>query len=103
MVEETDPLRDDDILDVLVRARLGFIHCGLKPPSVILLQSNKEGMHLLSVVEKRSFSSFPAGKYGRPIEHPDGTVWMEIEVMSMKLRWPAEKHPTSNHGDYVWQ
>lgn len=59
-------------------------------------------MRLLGEITQRAQLYFRPGEYGKPIEHPDGSVWMEVEVYGLKIRWPALKYALQS-GGYKWQ
>ena len=40
-------------------------------------------------------------KLGRPVDMPDGSVWMEITIYGLKIRWPALRYPVPQ-GGYTW-
>ena len=37
----------------------------------------------------------------KPVEHPDGSMWMQAEFAGMKIHWPANRYATQA-GGYVW-
>jgi hypothetical protein len=85
----------DDIIDAIARFRVAFLREDFKPPVAIMLASHDEGMRLIS------YLNGPLAKHtyvlgdrtlGRPVEMADGSVVMEIEIMGMKVRWPANKY-----------
>lgn len=83
-----------DILDGFAQVRLTFIRANLRPPSVLLLESHEEGVRFLSEIrQQRTWSAVVgSGALGQPIEMADGAVWMEVEIMGMKVRWPATRY-----------
>ncbi len=91
-----------DIFEVLATIRNEFLRLGFQPPAAIILQSHDEGMRLLTNIAQMNLVIDPVGKYGKPVEHPDGSTWMEIEVMGIKIRWPAKRFAQPG-GGYVWQ
>lgn len=80
-----------DILDNLARVRTAFIAARLNPPAAIYLGSNEDGMRLLSAVAKHPMFMAPPSRYGCPVEFADGSVFMECELMGMRVRWPANR------------
>lgn len=82
-----------DILDGIARIRIAFKAADLEPPSTILLKSHKDGRRFLSAVRQTSEWSARVGGpvLGRPVEMADGSVWMEVKVMDIAVRWPANR------------
>ncbi len=91
-----------DIFDAIAEFRVAFASLDLNPPDVILLKSPEDGMRVLSELRQEHLMTFAAGSVGQPVEHPDGSVWIEIEVYGMKIRWPAKKYATHD-GGFKWQ
>lgn len=89
----TDKKELMDILDGLSSTRRAFLAANLKPPTVLLLESHDEGMRFLSAFRQEAVWSVRIGDaaLGKPIEMADGSIWMEIEVMGFKIRWPANR------------
>lgn len=85
-----------DIVDAIAAFRVAFLRENMKPPSVILLESHDEGMRLLSYLRDSSnwTATLDSGMLGKPVEMADGSVYMEIELMGMKVRWPANRYAT---------
>ncbi len=79
----------------------GFAAQGFEAPEALILKSHKDGMWLLRSILKTKHFRYVPGGYGKPVEHPDGSVWMEIEVQGLKVRWPALKYAQES-GGYVW-
>ena len=92
-----------DIIDAIARIQHEFRAINLNPPSVVLLKDHDDGMRLLCELHQRVHIVIPMGsdRGGRVIEHPDGSVWMEVEVYGMKIRWPAKKLAKQGDG-FVW-
>ncbi len=86
-----------DIVDAIARFRVAFLRENMKPPEVILLADHREGMRLLSYLRDSSTWSVNVGSplLGKPIEMADGSVYMEIELTGMKVRWPANRYAMS--------
>lgn len=82
-----------DVLDSIARIRMEFLALGLKPPVVIRLVSHEEGYRFLSSVRQSNQWITTAGSpnLGKPVLEADGTMVMEIEVMGVKVRWPADR------------
>ena len=81
-----------DILDALYTVREAFLRANLSPPDAIILATREDGMRLLSALKQENIiyrESWPP--HGKPIEHPNGSVWMEVEAVGMKIRWPANR------------
>lgn len=92
-----------DIIDGLAKLRHEFLALNIKPPAAVLLEDHDEGMKVLHQVHQMNHLVIPLGseRGGKVIEHPDGSVWMEIELFGMKIRWPAMKL-AKPEGGYVW-
>lgn len=82
-----------DILDGLASARRAFLAANLEPPSAIHLASHHEGIRFLSSIRQSCTWVVNVGdpNLGMPRRMADGTYWMEVEVMEMKIRWPANR------------
>ena len=88
-----------DILDALYAARAVFMRANLSPPDAIILASHEDGMRFMSAVKLANIiysESWPP--HGNPIEHPNGSVWMEVEAVGMKIRWPANRRAMETGG-----
>lgn len=85
-----------DIVDSIAQLRVSFLQENMNPPSVILLEKREDGMRLLSYLRDTSFWTATIGdpRLGQPIEMYDGSVYMELELMGMKVRWPANRYAT---------
>ena len=82
-----------DILDGIALIRHKFMEIGLEPPTAILLKSHDEGMRVLSEVMQKLRWTVEAGspRLGQPIQMADGSAWMEVKVMDIAIRWPANR------------
>jgi hypothetical protein len=82
-----------DILDGLAEVRAIFMRANLKPPTVMLLESHEEGMRFLSSIRQSgAWIAVPGSPdLGRVVEMADGSAWMECTVMSIAVRWPANR------------
>ena len=82
-----------DIFNGIARIRLEFLRADLKPPTVILLESHKEGIRLLSSIRQSGDWSAVIGTadLGHKRTMADGSVWMEIKIMDIAIRWPANR------------
>lgn len=89
-----------DILDAMANLRIAFIAANLNPPAVMLLDQPEDGLKLIQYLKAEDMLIFTPGEYGRPVEHPDGSVWMELDVgvVGMQVRWPARTYPQPNGG-----
>lgn len=87
-----------DIVDAIASFRVAFLREDMKPPSVIILQDHSEGMRLLTYLRDTPTwsATFESGLLGKPLEMADGSVYMEIELMGMKVRWPANVYATAD-------
>ena len=84
----------DDIVDAIARFRVAFLRENMKPPTTILLESHDEGMRLVHHLRQMDKFFYVIGDpdLGKPIEMADGSVYMQVEIMGMKVRWPANKY-----------
>ena len=91
-----------DIFDDILGIAHNFKRAGLRPPEAIILESHEEGMRFLAAVRQQDFMIYtmPDDKV-KPIEHPDGSVWMEVSLYAMKVRWPANRVAMES-GGYIW-
>ena len=88
-----------DILDALYTVRATFLRANLSPPDAIILATHEDGMRLLSTLKQESTiyrESWPL--HAKPVEHPNGSVWMEVEAAGMKIRWPANRRAMETGG-----
>lgn len=81
----------NDIFDAFARVRVAFKAANLNPPAAIHLPTREDGMRLLSVVAQQPFLVATPSRLGKPVELADGSVFMECELMGMKVRWPANR------------
>ena len=86
--------KSTDILDGLATIRHAFMRANLDPPTVILLGKHDDGMRFLSALRQQPnwFAIAGSPSLGRPIEMADGSMWMEVEAMGIKVRWPANQY-----------
>lgn len=82
-----------DILDVIATTHDAFRSANLEAPTVILLGSHKEGLRFLSAVRQQCRWTTMIGdpSLGRALEMADGSMWMEVKVMDIAIRWPANR------------
>lgn len=87
-------MAESDILNDLLRLRHAFRAAHMKPPVAIHLESHDDGMAFICTVEKtKALILIPPDKrFGTPIEMADGTVYMEVEAVGFKIRWPAQRY-----------
>lgn len=87
---------DSDILDGIASIRVAFLAANINPPTTILLKSHEEGMRFLSAVRQTSqwVAVIGSPDLGRPVEMADGSAWMEVTVMGIAVRWPANRTAT---------
>lgn len=89
----------NNILDALYTVRAAFLRANLSPPDAIILASHEDGMRFLAAVKQGNIIYHDSlSPYGKPIEHPDGSVWMEVEAVGMKIRWPANRRAMETGG-----
>lgn len=91
-MSEREELYLDDVINGFMSIRKAFGRAGLEPPVAIHLASHDEGMRMLAVVSKM-FVILSQGdpRAGIAIEMADGSVYMQIELVGIKVRWPAKK------------
>ena len=91
------------LLDEIAKIAYGFRVLNLEPPAAIILADHEQGMRLLGLLHQMEYMVLTVGteRLGKPIEHPDGSVYMQIELYGMKVQWPALKMALSN-GGYAW-
>lgn len=84
---------DNDILSAIAKMKYAFRAAGFEPPSVVLLSSHDEGIKFLSAVRQQCYWSAPVGspELGFAVEMADGSMWMEVKVIDVAVRWPANK------------
>ena len=82
-----------DIMDSLALIRVSFLKNRLRPPTTLLLESHEEGMRFLSSIRQQALWTAIAGsgELGEPVETADGSVWMQVTVMGIHVRWPANR------------
>lgn len=89
------------IAHVIDDLRHGFLALNLEPPEVLILKSNREGMKVLCELHNLTQLVYQPGAHGKPVKHPDGSVWIEVVFMDMKIRWPAQATALES-GGFVW-
>lgn len=90
-----------DIIDNIIRIREAFLMVNMEPPTAILLKSHEEGMRFLSAVRQQDrWIAIPGSPdFGHSVKMADGSIWMELKVMGIAVRWPANKTARS---DGLW-
>lgn len=85
-----------DIMEAIARIRHGFKSSNLEPPTMIMLKSHDEGMRFLSELRQNGTWTAMAGSpdLGHPVEMADGSIYMEIKVMDIAVRWPSNRYAT---------
>lgn len=80
-----------------------FSEAGMKPPVAILLKDPEQGRILKAAIrnDEKLWWQVQAESY-RPVLHPDGSVWMEIKIWDVSVRWPAQQHAMEG-GGYRWE
>ena len=83
-----------DILDGIALARVAFLGAGLEPPTVMILGSHEEGMRFLSALRQQDhwMETLGSDKLGKEMLMSDRSRWMEVQVMGMAIRWPANRY-----------
>lgn len=95
---------NNDIFDALYGVRLSFRRAGLGVPAAIVLATHEDGMRFLSAINASGMPLYRAGgsdAHAKPVEHPDGSVWMEAEFAGIKIHWPANRIAVKA-GGYVY-
>lgn len=91
-----------DIMEMIHDIRHALLKYGMEPPEVIILKNHDQGMRLLCGISQMNYLTYGPGQtYGNPIEHPDGSVYMEMQIMGVKIRWPANRIALES-GDFKW-
>jgi hypothetical protein len=118
--------RPNSILDAIHGTRHAFERINMEPPKVITLSSHDDGMRLLMELDPVSYHSMPAPRpvIRRPhiayvntagddhcatmtLPHSgkrvivDAVDFMEVEVMGIKVRWPAKVMALPD-GQHLW-
>lgn len=85
-----------DILDNLARVRTAFLACDMRPPTVLQLETHEEGVRFLRELRRQDAwtAVVGSGALGSVVECADGSAYMQVEVMGMKVRWPANRIAT---------
>jgi len=92
-----------DLIDNIARISHSFRELNLEPPAAIILADHEQGMRLLGLLHQMKYMVPTVGteRLGKPIEHPDGSVYMGVEIYGMKVQWPAVRMALPN-GGYAW-
>lgn len=92
-----------DIITTLAEMVVGFRRLNLNPPESVILKTHDDGMRLVHELHQKACLVLRPGSasLGKPVEHPDGSVWMEVEVYGLKIRWPGNRY-AMEAGGYVW-
>lgn len=90
------------IIEEIRRIQVSFRKCGLSSPASIYLASHEDGEAFLCECNDRARMVYYPGDpvFGTPVEMADGAVYMEVQVMGMKVRWPAMQY--KRHRDGAW-
>ena len=76
-----------ELLEKLYQIRETFMGMNITSPLTIIIPNAKDGRRLACVLSYSPESLYI--EYEKPVEHPDGSVWMEIKFGEVYLRWPA--------------
>ncbi len=92
----------DEILKAVGLLRIALDRHDIDGPQVILLETPEAGRKLMHLVSQTDIITvrFPSQAY-RPVEHPDGSTWIEYNLMGTLFRWPATKRALTG-GSFVW-
>lgn len=91
----------NDIFDALYGVRAAFMCADLSPPAAIVLATHEDGMRLLTAINAAGVIYTAPNPHYKPVEHPDGSIWMEAEFAGMKIHWPANRY-AKEAGGYVY-
>lgn len=102
MTEINTKSMGEDILDNFARLRIAFQAANMEPPASINLASHDEGMRFLSAIARTNFS-YQVGSelLGKPLRMADGSTVMEMQLMGIKVRWPADRIAMPD-GSWSW-
>ncbi len=91
-----------DVLDMLYSVRMAFRRADMEVPAAIVLASHEDGMRLLAAIDATGAMIYTVpGATAKPVEHPDGSIWMEVQFAGMKIHWPANRFAIQA-GGYVY-
>lgn len=82
----------DDILALAAEITAAFRKRGLHPPCAVVLGSHDDGMRLLAAIQGYRLVYMQPNKEIVPVEHPDGSCWMELQWHGIKFHWPAKAY-----------
>lgn len=91
------------IVEELVGLGRAFAKARLKPPTALLLATPEEGLRFMQLVRaspQYMNPGFVDPLNPMPVQMADGSVYMEVKVMGMAVRWPANRLATE---DGVWR
>jgi hypothetical protein len=91
MTEPRKAIESADLVDAIAKFRVAFLRENMKPPTTIILADHDEGMRFLSMLIQMNNWTLDISKAGKPVEMADGSVYMEVEIMGMAVRWPANR------------
>ena len=88
----------NDIMDGLAMVLNAFRAANLKAPTTLLLESHDEGMIFLSALrQERQWVTYALDpSLGAPVKMADGSMWMEVKVFDIAVRWPANRLATKD-------
>lgn len=88
------------VCDAVWDACRAFAKVNAKAPDVMIVD-RETGIRLMCEVREQAHIILPAHeRLESVVEHPDGSVWREAEVMGVKVRWPANRLATVS--GYQW-
>src|SRR5271154_2142790 len=87
---ENEIKRPASILHAIANIRYQFGYLNLKPPVAIHLDNHDDGMRFLSCMHDGRMIGYP-DEACKPMEMADGSIFMELTAMGIKIRWPAAK------------
>lgn len=90
-----------DILDSLYAARTAFLAADLSAPAAIVLATHDDGIRFLQAINAAAIRYTAPNQHSKPVEHPDGSIWMGAEFAGMKIHWPANRY-AMEAGGYVY-
>lgn len=91
----------NEILDAVLRLQRAFKMHDMDAPEVLILKTREAGLRLEHFLASKNVVDMPQER-AKPVEHPDGSVYMEMEIAGMKVRYPANRVAIS-HAHYEWK
>jgi hypothetical protein len=94
-----------DIVETIAIIGHSFRAAGLERPAVIMLASHEDGIKLIHALRDEMTITYtigdPRSPFGETVRMADGQMYKEVQILGMKIRWPADCHATPD-GKYIW-